>query len=55
MQKRPDELRSRHVLTNIFIDVLSGTEARGISYLTLYRHIGEESLKAGPVPFEARS
>ncbi|MEM8768287.1 MAG: nuclear transport factor 2 family protein [Pseudomonadota bacterium] len=52
MLSRPDELRSRHVLTNIFIDVLSPTEARGISYLTLYRHIGPESLTGEPVPFE---
>ena len=51
MASRPDELRSRHVLTNIFIDVLSPTEARGISYLTLYRHVGPESLKGEPVPF----
>jgi ketosteroid isomerase-like protein len=50
LTRRPDELRSRHVLTNIFIDVLSGSEARGISYLTLYRHIGPESLKGQPVP-----
>lgn len=49
---RPDELRSRHVLSNIFIDVLSKTEARGISYLTLYRHVGPESLKAGPIAFD---
>jgi hypothetical protein len=46
--RRPDELRSRHVLTNIFIDVVSRSRARGISYLTLYRHVGEESLAAGP-------
>ena len=50
MAKRPDQLRSRHVLTNIFIDVLGADEARGISYLTLYRHIGEESLEGAPVP-----
>lgn len=52
LTRRPDELRSRHVLTNIFIDVLSGSEARGISYLSLYRHIGPESLKGQPVPFD---
>lgn len=52
MSRRPDELRSRHVLTNIFIDVLSATEARGISYLTLYRHVGDESLKGEPIPFD---
>ena len=49
---RPDELRSRHVMTNIFVDVISETLARGIAYLTLYRHIGEESLQAEPVPFD---
>ena len=52
LRHRPDELRSRHVLTNIFIDVLNEQEARGISYLTLYRHVGPESLQGGPVPFE---
>ena len=52
ISRRPDELRSRHVLTNIFIDVVSADEARGISYLTLYRHVGEESLRNGPVDFD---
>ena len=27
-------------------------EARGISYLTLYRHVGPESLKGAPVAFD---
>jgi ketosteroid isomerase-like protein len=49
---RPDELRSRHVLTNIFIDVLGADEARGISYLTLYRHVGPESLTGAPAPLD---
>ena len=48
--KRPRELRSRHVLTNLFVDVVSREEARGISYLTLYRHLGPESLGSSPVP-----
>ena len=52
MTKRSAELRSRHVLTNIHIDVLSESEARGISYLTLYRHQGPESLDAAPVEFQ---
>ncbi len=52
LSRRPDELRSRHVITNVFIDVLSEQEARGISYLTLYRHVGPESLKGEPVPFD---
>ena len=50
MQKRPDELRSRHVLTNHFVDVVNADEARGLAYLTLFRHVGEASLNAGPAP-----
>jgi ketosteroid isomerase-like protein len=45
---RDDRLRSRHVISNVFIDVLSDYDARGIAYLTLYRHHGAESLKPGP-------
>jgi len=52
MARRSDELRSRHVLTNIFIEVLNDREARGISYLTLYRHIGPESLTGEPIAFD---
>lgn len=51
LMSRPDALRSRHVLTNSFIDVLNAHEARGIAYLTLYRHQGDASLGAGPVDF----
>lgn len=50
LRHRPDELRSRHVISNVFIDALSPDEARGISYFTLYRHHGEESVRFGPVP-----
>ena len=49
MAKRPGELRSRHVLSNIHIDVLDADHAQGISYLTLYRHIGPESLLSPPI------
>ena len=52
LSHRPDELRSRHVISNVFIDVLNEREARGISYLTLYRHVGPESLKGEPIPFD---
>lgn len=52
IMKRPDELKSRHVLTNIFIDVRDANSARGISYLTLYRHVGPESLTPGPIEFD---
>ena len=51
MSRRPDELKSRHVLTNIFIDVIDANRARGISYLTLYRHVGPESLTGEPIEF----
>lgn len=40
-EKRPDSLRSRHVLTNIHTHVIDESHAEGISYLTLYRHTGE--------------
>lgn len=52
LDRRPDELRSRHVLTNIYIDVLDHDAARGISYLTLYRHLGPESLEPRPAPLK---
>ena len=52
MAKRSDKLRSRHVLTNILIDVKDAEHATGITYLTLYRHIGKASLDAAPIsPF----
>jgi hypothetical protein len=51
MQKRSDEIRTRHVLTNIFIEVQDSQHARGVSYLTLYRHVGTESIRTDiPVP-----
>ena len=49
LHRRPVELRSRHVLTNIFTDVISARDARRISYLSLYPHIGPESLESGPI------
>ncbi len=53
MDRRSDRLRSRHVLTNIHIDVIDADNATGISYLTLFRHIGDESLASEPVEFAA--
>jgi hypothetical protein len=53
MARRKDELRSRHVLTNIYINVVDENNATGLSYLTLYRHIGEESLDLfEPITFQ---
>jgi hypothetical protein len=50
VRQRPDALRSRHVISNTFVDVLGPDDARGIAYLTLYRHHGPESLGRGPAP-----
>ena len=49
-QKRSAGLRSRHVITNSFIDVLGHDLARGICYLSLYRLDCNESAKPGPLP-----
>lgn len=43
ISQRPDGLRTRHIITNIFIDVVDEDHARGISYLTLYKHLSEDS------------
>lgn len=51
MERRNPKLRSRHILTNIFIDVIDAEHARGTSYLSLYRHIGDESLEDKPIEF----
>jgi hypothetical protein len=45
---RPDELQSRHVITNVFVDVLGEETARGIAYLTLYRHLADKPSIPGP-------
>ena len=50
INQRSREIRTRHVLTNIFVEVLDSTHARGISYLTLYRYVGVESTRRGAVP-----
>jgi len=51
MARRPDTLRSLHVLSNIYIDVLDADTATGISYLSLYRHTGPESVLNDPIEF----
>jgi len=42
MAARSGALRSRHVLTNIWTDVIDDDYAEGISYVSLYRHTGED-------------
>jgi ketosteroid isomerase-like protein len=44
---------SRHICSNLLIEVLDETTARGVVYLTLYRHDGEEGLPASPVGLPA--
>ena len=53
MHSRSPKLRSRHVLTNIWTQVVDAEHAYGLSYLSLYRHIGDESLAEAPVEFDA--
>jgi 3-phenylpropionate/cinnamic acid dioxygenase small subunit len=50
MMQRPADLRSRHVISNVFIDVVDDRNARGICYLTLYRFKGQAALERGAVP-----
>jgi hypothetical protein len=49
LDRRPTELRSRHVLTNVVIDILDASRAQGLAYLSLYRHMGPESLSDAPI------
>jgi len=49
LDRRPAELRSRHVLTNVVIDILDTSRAQGLAYLSLYRHMGPESLSDAPI------
>ena len=51
MAQRSDRLRSRHVLTNIQVEVIDADHARGITYLSLYWHVGDESLGDKPIEF----
>ena len=53
LNERPDEIRTRHVITNTFVEVIDAESARGISYVSLYRHQGPESLDPGPVELDA--
>jgi len=41
-RERVRELRTRHVCTNLHIDVLDDATATGVVYLTLYRRRGSE-------------
>ena len=40
--KRDPKTHSRHVASNVLIDVVDEKTARGSSYATVYRHVGDE-------------
>lgn len=42
--------QSRHVMTNVLVDVTSDDEATGIAYLTNYRHDSETGQAEHPAP-----
>jgi len=50
-QSRQDDVArmSRHVCNNTLIDVVDADHARGVTYLTLYRHDGEPGRKVSPL------
>jgi hypothetical protein len=50
-QSRQDDIgrMSRHVCDNTLIDVLDADRARGVTYLTLYRHDGEPGRHVSPL------
>jgi len=41
--------RSRHICSNLLIDVLDADNARGVAYVTLYRHDGPAGRKTSPL------
>ncbi len=49
-QKRPAGIRSRHVITNPFIDVLDQSTARGICYFTVYRLVTDPTAARVDLP-----
>ncbi len=50
--KRPATLRSRHVISNVHVEPLDARRARGMNYVTIYRHVGEASQQRGPAPLD---
>jgi len=50
MEARAEDIRTRHVLTNISVEARDSRHARGTVYLTLYRHVGLDSMRDAPIP-----
>ena len=40
---------SRHVCSNLLVDVINSDHATGVVYITLYRHDGEEGRRTAPL------
>lgn len=51
-RQRLERRVSRHVCTNVAVEILSATEARSLSYLVNYRHDRREGDGSLPVPTE---
>jgi len=49
-KSRSPLLRSRHVLTNVRIEVVDADHATGVTYLSLYRWVCDEAQPDGPLP-----
>jgi hypothetical protein len=50
MEARAQDIRTRHVITNISVEAQDSRHACGKAYLTLYRHVGLDSMRDAPVP-----
>jgi hypothetical protein len=48
-RERNKRRMSRHVCNNLLIEVIDETTARGVVYLTLFRHDAEEGRRTSPV------
>jgi hypothetical protein len=53
VKRQAAAIASRHVITNVTIDIHSATEASGVAYITLYRreHSGDGPAPLGPPNF----
>ncbi len=51
--RRPKDLFSRHVASNIAIDVIDENNATGVSYMTLYRSIPSKDINPNMLPLVA--
>ena len=50
---QPADQVSRHVVSNVLIDVIDSSNARGCAYVTIYRGTRRDARGAGPLPLDA--